>query len=51
MNKDEKINLLLKFIKFYEKFYKNGNPYEHLPVNSDIECIIEFIESNWKKLK
>lgn len=37
---------LYDFVKFYEKFYKNGDPYKHLPLNSDLELIEEWLENN-----
>jgi len=41
---EKTIDLLHEFVKFYNNFYKNGNPYPHLSCNSDTECIFEFLE-------
>ncbi len=36
--------LLHKFIIYYEDFFKNGNPYKHLPLSAETECVVEFME-------
>lgn len=43
-DKQEIRDFLYDFIKHYQEFYKNGNPYKHVPVNDELECIEEFLE-------
>lgn len=35
-------NILYEFIQYYNSTFKNGNPYQHLASNSDMESIEDF---------